>query len=212
MLAGSLGCAWVQRFAASRCTATRSSAETHANPRCLSTLPFHLGQLITRISDMRTSLVVTRYTPGGDSQLAYLAASSTEYPRIGDAASRRAGHDGNQDRLEQPQEPAMTCGTRFGCSFGRATDWQRVVQWASRPAVETRRRPSSEATPVVGGSRLVEPRGNFRTEPPPGLDAPMYELNASRVKTPHSHRHHPSDAGISPKGSHRRIEGFVKTD
>jgi len=23
----------------------------------------------------------------------------------------------------------MTCGTRFGCSFGRATDWQRVVQW-----------------------------------------------------------------------------------
>lgn len=59
----------------------------------------------------------------------------------------------------------MTCGTRFGCSFGRATDWQRVVQWLHGlwlKHVDVRR---PRPPPVAGGSRLVEPRGNFRTEP-----------------------------------------------
>lgn len=51
------------------------------------------------------SLVVTRYTPGEDSQLACPPASSTEYPWIGAATSRRDGHDGNQGRASNVVSP-----------------------------------------------------------------------------------------------------------
>lgn len=98
----------------------------------------------------------------------------------------------------------MTCGTRFGCSFGRATDWQWVVQWLRGlrlKHVDVRRPRPPLSWAVRGSWNLV------------AIFALNHcELNASRVKTPHSHRHHPSDAGSSPKGSHRRIKGLVKAD
>lgn len=88
MLAGSLGCAWVRRFAASDGRRRAGLPRHIASPRCLSTLFFPLGQLITRISDMSTVLSLHK---GSRAKTANWHAHLQVRPRIHGLALRQAG-------------------------------------------------------------------------------------------------------------------------